>query len=200
LTKAVFLDRDGVINHDKFVVRSFKEMRIFDGALEALARLATSEYKIILVTNKGSIGVGLLSEAALAKMHEELLASIRGAGGRVDAIYHCPHVPLPFFGCGCRKPKPGMILRAAKEHGIDLGASWMVGDNLTDVKAGRSAGCRTILLTTTHGEGIRARGARFGVDYVAKDLADAVDVILSKRYFESEGKNATLPTATSRDS
>ncbi|MBI4392983.1 MAG: HAD family hydrolase [Euryarchaeota archaeon] len=189
MTKAVFLDRDGVINHDKFVVRSFKEMRIFDGALEGLARLAKSEYKIILVTNKGSIGVGLLSEAALALMHNALLDTIRRAGGRIDAIYHCPHVPLPVFGCDCRKPKPGMILRAAKEHGIDLGRSWMVGDNLTDVAAGRAAGCRTILLTTTHGDRIRLRGERLGVDHVAKDLAEAVDAIIGKDFFKSEAKH-----------
>lgn len=148
---AIFLDRDGVIieNRDHYV-RSWADVEIFPQAVEALKGWSQSPYRIVLVTNQSAVGRGHITRATAEAINERLLSHIRGAGGRVDAVYMCPHGPDD--GCACRKPLPGLLLRAATDLNLDLDDSIMIGDALTDIQAGQAAGVgRSILVRTGRG-------------------------------------------------
>ncbi len=138
--RAVFLDRDGVIckNRDDYVKR-WAEFAFLPGVLAAMARLARSGLKVVIITNQSAINRGLTSERQVAEIHSRMVRQIAAAGGRVDLILHCPH--RPDEGCGCRKPRPGMLLQAASALWLDLSRSYLVGDARTDLEAGRAAGC-----------------------------------------------------------
>lgn len=144
---AVFLDRDGVIiEHRDDYVKSLAEVVFVPGALDALARLARHDTLIVIATNQSAIGRGLLTRHAADAINAHVCEQIAAAGGRVDAVYVCPHQPED--NCACRKPAPGMLLDAARDLGIDLGASAMIGDALTDVLAAQAAGVRPVLVLT----------------------------------------------------
>lgn len=145
---AVFLDKDGTLIHDRPYNVDPARIRLRDGAGPALARLRAHGYRLVLVTNQPGIARGLFPPAALESVWAALAAALAPHGVALDAIYHCPHAPVggPAGACECRKPRPGLLLRAAREHGLALERSWMIGDILDDVEAGRRAGCRTILL------------------------------------------------------
>jgi D-glycero-D-manno-heptose 1,7-bisphosphate phosphatase len=152
VSQAVFLDRDGVIieNVDSYV-RTLSEVIFIPGALEALQRLSSSLYKIIIVTNQSAVGRGVISLAMAEEINRHVVLRITQAGGRVDGLYMCPHAPKD--GCDCRKPLPGLILRAARELSIDLGRSILVGDALTDLQSGQAAGiCTNMLVRTGRGQ------------------------------------------------
>ncbi|MBI2192463.1 MAG: HAD family hydrolase [Planctomycetes bacterium] len=151
--KAVFLDRDGTVIRDVGYLSAPEDVHLLPYAARGILRMRELGYRVVLVTNQSGIARGYFTEDDFkrveARMEEELAA--RGAG--LDAVYYCPHLPggavaAYAIECECRKPKPGLILRAARELGIDLGASVMVGDTEADIQAGRRAGCRTILLST----------------------------------------------------
>jgi len=147
LRPAVFLDRDGVIiEHRDDYVKSLAEVAFITVALEALARLARHDILMVIATNQSAIGRGLLARETADAINAYVRERIAAAGGRVDAVYMCPHQPED--NCACRKPAPGMLLDAARDLGIDLGASVMIGDALTDVLAARAAGVRPILVLT----------------------------------------------------
>lgn len=148
---AVFLDRDGVIIENRAnYVRTWDDVEIFPEALAALARLAAGPYRVVIVTNQSGVGRGDIPLATAEAINDRLLDMIREAGGRVDAVYMCPHAPTD--GCDCRKPRPGLLTRAAADLSLDLGRSIMVGDALSDVAAGRAAGvARSILVRTGRG-------------------------------------------------
>jgi len=151
LRPAVFLDRDGVIiEHRDDYVKSLAEVVFIPGALEALARLARHDVLIVVATNQSAIGRGLLTRADADAINTHVLKRIAAAGGRVDGLYLCPHRPED--GCACRKPAPGMLLEAARDLGIDLAASAMIGDSLTDMLAAQAAGVRPILVLTGLGQ------------------------------------------------
>ena len=144
LRPAVFLDRDGVLNRERGFVHNAEELEILDGVPEACDRLAELGFVRVVVTNQSGVARSLFSESDLAETHAKLRTHCN-----VDAIYYCPHHPEegepPYrCDCECRKPKPGMLLRAADELGIDLANSWLVGDAPRDLEAGALAGCRTI--------------------------------------------------------
>lgn len=147
---AVFLDRDGVINvklpSDCYVSR-YSEFRFLPGAVDALALLYSLGYLLVIVTNQRGIGRRLMTAEDLKTVHHSMLEDLREAGVSVDGIYHCPHDAHE--GCDCRKPKPGMILRAVRELGIDIARSYMVGDSISDVAAGKSAGATTVRIGET---------------------------------------------------
>ncbi len=148
---AIFLDRDGVIieNRDQYV-RSWADVEIFPQAVEALAGIRNSDYCIVLVTNQSAVGRGIITRETADAINHDLVAVIHEAGGRVDAVYMCPHAPDE--GCSCRKPLPGLLLRAAEELDLNLGSSVMIGDALTDIQAGQAAGVgRSILVRTGRG-------------------------------------------------
>jgi D-glycero-D-manno-heptose 1,7-bisphosphate phosphatase len=148
---AIFLDRDGVIieNIDSYV-RSWDDVILFPQALEGLANLNQTSYKVIIVTNQSAVGRGLVTLEAVEEINQKLVRRIVAAGGRVDGIFICPHTPED--NCTCRKPKPGLILQAARELSIDLQKSILIGDALSDLTAGWSAGIpRNILVLTGRG-------------------------------------------------
>lgn len=148
LTPAIFLDRDGVINENcPHYVRRWEDVQIFPQALAALARIRQSPYKIILVTNQSAVGRGIISMETAVEINERIIAVVRQHNGRIDAVYICPDAPNQ--ETGCRKPKPGMFYQAAQDHNLDLSQSVMIGDALTDVKAGRAAGVRESALVLT---------------------------------------------------
>jgi D-glycero-D-manno-heptose 1,7-bisphosphate phosphatase len=142
---AVFLDRDGVINRDRAdFVKSWEEFEFLPRSLEALAALARTPYKIVILTNQSGVGRGLLTETALQQMHAKMLDCIHESGGRIDAIYYCPHAPDA--GCDCRKPSPGLFFQAARDLNLDLASSWSIGDSHRDLQAAHRAGVRSILI------------------------------------------------------
>jgi histidinol-phosphate phosphatase family protein len=147
MKKAVFLDRDGVINRrapiDQYIT-TWEDMHILPGVAQAIGVLNETGYLVVVATNQRCVAKGLITASQLETLHKSMLGELARDGGIVDAVYYCPHELSP--PCECRKPKPGMLLRAAREHEIDLAASWMIGDSARDIGAGKSAGCRTIRL------------------------------------------------------
>ena len=145
---AIFLDRDGVIIENRpSYVRSWSDVEIYPQALAALARLKNSPYKVILVTNQSGIGRGLIPVEVAEAINRRLLGVIEAAGGRIDGIFMCPHAPQD--NCDCRKPRPGLLLQAAEQLSLDLGSSILIGDALSDLKAGLAAGVQKIAIVRT---------------------------------------------------
>jgi histidinol-phosphate phosphatase family protein len=148
MNSAIFLDRDGVIIENKAdYVRSWDDVVFYPNALEGLACLHQTEYKIVLITNQSAVGRGLISLKDLNDINQQLVKTIEREGGYVDAVYYCPH--LPEENCSCRKPKPGLIIRAAEEMNIDLNYSFLIGDAVSDLQAGLAAGVSELILVRT---------------------------------------------------
>ncbi|MBA2379374.1 MAG: HAD-IIIA family hydrolase [Blastocatellia bacterium] len=170
--KAVFIDRDGTLIEEVDFLSRVEEMRLFEYTRPALESLKAAGFYLFVVTNQSGIARGYFDVSAVEAIHESLQAH---AGNLIDGFYHCPH--LPDAGCKCRKPLPGMIKEAAEQFGIDLSASWMIGDKALDILAGKNAGTRTILVETGYGaehrENLPARP-----DLIVKDLSEAVQKIL----------------------
>jgi len=181
---AVFLDRDGVINEEVEYLSRPEQLRLIPGAAEAIGALNRREIPVIVVTNQAGLARAFFPEAQVMAVHRALAAVLQQAGARVDRFYYCPHHPtagLPPYrvDCDCRKPKPGMVLQAADDFGLDLSRCILVGDKVSDLEAGRRAGCRTILVKTGYGVQVWADWAEeFQAHYVAQDLFDAVGWIL----------------------
>jgi D-glycero-D-manno-heptose 1,7-bisphosphate phosphatase len=175
----VFLDRDGTINVEVDHLCRVEDVALIPGAGEAVARLNASGLPVIVVTNQSGIGRGKFSWEAYRLVMARLAELLALHGARIDAAYMAPHHPLG-NGEYChpdhpdRKPNPGMLQRAAAEMGLDLARSWMVGDKEIDLRAGRSAGCRAVLVRTGYGAGTDASLA----DFVAANLPEAVDYLL----------------------
>jgi len=178
MRKAVFLDRDGVINRKapegQYVTR-WDEFHLLPGAIEGITQLNRAGFEVIVVTNQRCVAKGLLSEADLQILHRRMTEQLALAGAVIDAIYYCPHGLEP--PCECRKPAPGMLLDGARLRKLELLASWMIGDSASDVEAGKSAGCRTAWLSES---GLTTeRGASpTAADVVARSLPEAVTQIL----------------------
>ncbi|RME02095.1 MAG: HAD family hydrolase, partial [Deltaproteobacteria bacterium] len=146
---ALFLDRDGVLIEDVHFLRTPEAIRILPGVVETL-RALQERYPLVVVTNQSGIARGFFSEGDLLRIHESLLERFRDAGVFLDAIYYCPHLPEGRVAayavrCACRKPRPGLLLRAMETWGIDPAASLMIGDSPRDVAAGHAAGVKSIL-------------------------------------------------------
>lgn len=184
LRPAVFLDRDGtLIEHVPDLVE-VERVRLLPGAAEGVARLRQAGRVCIVVTNQPVLGRGLQSEAGLRAVHAEVDRQLAAVDAGIDAYYACPFVGVESDRSVVehfdRKPGPGMLLQAAREHRIDLQASWMIGDSLRDLLAGRRAGCLgTILVRTGCGE--RELVHRAAYDHVCRDLFEAADRILAPR-------------------
>ncbi len=176
--RAVFLDRDGVIieNRDDYC-KSWAEVEFLPGALEALRRLSVSDRAIVIVTNQSAVGRGLLSAGQAHAINAQLIEAIQAHGGRIDAAYICPHHPDE--ACRCRKPAPGLFLRAAEELGVTLAEAWMIGDAATDVQAAHAIGARGILVRT--GRGVEQSAQLRGMNGpIVEDLRAAVNWILER--------------------
>ncbi len=147
--KAIFLDRDGVINRNPpnmGYVRKWIDFSFIPSSRRAIRELTQSGYRIFVITNQSGVGRGLYTEDILRDIHCRMVAEIAEVGGAIDAVYYCPH--HPDAGCECRKPKPGMLKRAAREHDIDLSSAYFIGDTTTDIQAGKRAGTATFLVLT----------------------------------------------------
>ena len=176
--KAVFLDRDGVINKYVGFLRDIDDFELLDGVSKAIRKINESGYLAIVVTNQPVIARGEVSFAELTEIHNKMETLLGEDGAYLDAIYFCPHhpdkgfdgeIPELKFDCDCRKPKPGMLIKAAKDFNIDLKHSWMIGDSESDILAGKSAGCETVFI-----------GDKDGTACVA-DLIGAVDYIIERK-------------------
>jgi D-glycero-D-manno-heptose 1,7-bisphosphate phosphatase len=169
----VMLDRDGVINRDSDrYIKSVDEWEPLPGSLEAIARLASAGFAIAVITNQSGIGRGLFDEAALAEIHARMCDAVADAGGRIDTIQYCPH--LPGAGCDCRKPQPGLLHAAAAELGLPLIGAAFIGDKMSDVDAARAVGARPVLV------GKRVAETPPGVERYA-DLGQAADALITER-------------------
>jgi len=149
--RAIFLDRDGTLVHPRHYPSRPDELCLYDGIGAGLRRLQGAGFELIMITNQAGIALGYFSEADLLAMHAHLACELARLDVRLDSIYFCPHHPAGTIKelalvCGCRKPEPGLLMRAAADREIDLRRSWFVGDILDDVEAGNRAGCRTILV------------------------------------------------------
>ena len=171
--KLIILDRDGVINQDSdLFIKSVAEWRPIPGSAEAIARLNHAGYRVVVATNQSGISRGLFDTATLNLMHDKMHKLVAQAGGRIDAVFYCPHKNDDH--CACRKPAPGLLLEAAREYDIDLKGSYMVGDRWRDVEAGQRAGCECFFIDYGYSEKSPKK------PYVAvKSLAEAAAVILS---------------------
>ena len=145
MTKAIFLDRDGVINQErKDYVKKLDEFRILDKTSDAINIIKNNGFLVIIITNQSAINRKLLSVETLNKIHEKLQSYLEKYDTSFDGVYFCPHIPSE--NCECRKPKPGLIVQAVTDFQIDLSQSYMIGDSETDIQAARNAGCKGILL------------------------------------------------------
>lgn len=171
LSAAVFVDRDGTIMEDCDYCSDPKDVRIFPGVPEALRRLKARGFKLIVITNQSGIGRGLMTVEQYRSVEAEVLQQVDGL---IDATYFCPDVPGQHSSC--RKPSPGMILQANREHGIDLSRSFFIGDKEIDVECGRNAGVRTIRVQT----GFQHDTIGSTADWIAEDLPAAAEIILTE--------------------
>ncbi len=148
---AIFLDRDGVIIENcEDYVRSWKDVSFIEPAIRALRQIAPLDVAVVVVTNQAVVGKGLISLDDANGINERVVNEVRRRGGRIDHAYLCPH--SSDAGCDCRKPKPGMLLRAARELDLDLAQSFMVGDAITDMQAAQAAGVQSVMVRTGRGE------------------------------------------------
>ena len=142
--RAVFLDRDGTLIDDVGYIADPEDVRLVPGAADGLRALRDAGFRLVVASNQSGLGRGLIKQEQADAVHERFVEELERAGGRIDAAYYCPHAPDD--GCDCRKPKPGMLLDAAGELGLDVERSFMVGNSDVDVAAGEAAGARAILL------------------------------------------------------
>ena len=175
----MFLDRDGTICEEVGYLNHVSRFRILPRVADSIRRLNEAGLPVIVVTNQSGVGRGYFPESLVHSVHELMTQQLEAAGARLDAIYYCPHTTAD--GCECRKPNPGMLERAAREHAIDLHRSFVVGDRHGDVALAYRAGARSVLVRTGYGEGeFLWNAAKWAAqpDFVAADLADAVHWIL----------------------
>ncbi|MFZ5812747.1 MAG: D-glycero-beta-D-manno-heptose 1,7-bisphosphate 7-phosphatase [Thermodesulfobacteriota bacterium] len=188
--RAVFLDRDGVLNEDRNYLWKPEDFVLLPGAVEALSRLQAAGFLLVVVTNQSGIARGFYTEQDYQNLTAYMRGLLEGYGIRLAGVYHCPHHPMHGKGpyrvsCGCRKPQPGLILRAGEELGIDVRRSFLVGDKQSDMEAGRTAGVgRCILVKTGHVLGKKDIAA---ADICLNDLREASDWIISHSNAQQTG-------------
>jgi D-glycero-D-manno-heptose 1,7-bisphosphate phosphatase len=170
----VLLDRDGTIIVEKHYLSDPDGVELIEGAAAGLRKLADLGLGLVVVTNQSAIGRGLLDAERLEEIHRRMLDQLGAQGVRLEGIYFCPHHPDD--GCGCRKPRTGLVDRAAEHLRFDAARSFVVGDAAGDVELGRALGATTLLVRTGHGAATHAQ-ARPRADYVVADLREAADVI-----------------------
>jgi len=186
MKKAVFLDRDGTINEQRGLVTKKEDIEIIPNVVEAI-RLLNNDFHIIIITNQPQVARGLCTEEDVKKIHSLLIGKLEEKGAKIDDIFYCPHHPEQHndvpdnakkyrIECDCRKPKTGMIKEAAKKFDLDLKECYMIGDQTRDVKAGKDAGCKSILVKT----GFGGEDGKFDAtpDLVCSDLLEAAKKIV----------------------
>lgn len=185
LNKAVFLDRDGTINESVEFLKRPEQFQFLPNAKKALRLLSQSDYTLIVISNQPIVARGLITLKKFQELQNSIESIYLKNNVRIDASFYCFHHETHGVGkykkdCECRKPKPGLLLQAAKQFNIDLSCSWMVGDRRGDIACGKAAGTKTILVKTGDG-GLGGDHPQVKPDYVARDLLDAVNRILGAK-------------------
>ena len=184
--RAIFLDRDGTLNEEDGYISSPERFRLYSFAAEAVRLINQSGWKAIVLTNQSGVARGYFTETTLIEIHERMEESLRLQGARIDAIYYCAHHPdygsPPYrLDCDCRKPKPGLAERAARDFNLDLNRCYAIGDRFRDIESGHAVGARGVMVMTGFGRGEyeteRQRWPR-QPDHVAEDLLEAVKLVL----------------------
>jgi D-glycero-D-manno-heptose 1,7-bisphosphate phosphatase len=193
---AVFLDRDGTLIHDPGYLNHPDQVQLIDGAAEALKEFQLLGYKTVVASNQSGVARGVVTVEMLERIHDRLRELLAAKGAALDAIYYCPYHPEGVIAefrqdSDWRKPKPGMLRAAAQEMDIDLSRSWMIGDNDRDVEAGRSAGCKTILIGATPADAAHAEKSK--PDYVAVNMREAVNIVKRYRHTLSDRRIPPMP-------
>ena len=175
---AVFLDRDGTINEEKNFISKPEEVILIPKSANAIRELNKLGLKVFVISNQSGIARGYFTEHDLHKINERLIRLLSEENAYVDKIYYCPH--LDEDNCNCRKPKPGMLLQAENEFGIDLNNSFVVGDRFVDVDAGKNAGAKTVLVKTGYGEQSFNWGKENNqfADFTAQNLYEGIQYII----------------------
>ena len=199
--RAVFIDRDGTISEEVGYINHVSRFRLFPYAAPAIKHLNENGWLAIVITNQAGVARGYFSEVTIEAVHAAMTKELESSSARLDAVYYCAHHPSvgepPYrLDCDCRKPKPGLIARAAKDFDIDLEHSWMVGDRYSDVELARNAGVKSLLVLSGYGRGEwehqRASWAE-QPDLIAEDLLEAVEVILGQDTKITADKISALP-------
>ncbi|HLA37318.1 MAG TPA: HAD family hydrolase [Candidatus Brocadiales bacterium] len=181
MKKAVFLDRDGTIIHGVPYLSSPEELVLLPNSARAIRLFKEEGFTVVIATNQSGVARGYFTEQRLHEIHERLLDLLSQEGATIDAVYYCPHLPEGTVAeysieCQCRKPKTGMLLRAAREHGINLKGSIMIGDTPGDILAGNAVGCKTVLVKN-HEEEI---DMPVEADLVVRDIWKAAQILCSR--------------------
>ena len=187
MKRAVFIDRDGTISEEVGYINHASRFRTFAYAAEAIKHLNENDWLAIVVTNQAGVARGYFTEDMIKTVHQRMTDDLANGGARLDAVYYCAHHPSvgepPYrFDCDCRKPKPGLITRAAKDLEIDLESSWMVGDRYSDIELARNAGVKSAFVLSGYGRGEwehQRENWNEQPDLVADNLLDAVLKIVS---------------------
>jgi len=180
---AVFMDRDGTINEEVSFLSRMEQLKLYPQTAEAIRLINAAGMKAVVVTNQSGIARGYFTEDFVRSVHERINELLAAEGARIDGFYVCPHHPVHGQGnykrdCDCRKPKPGLLMQAAREMNIDLARSYMVGDMLRDVETGKRAGAKAILVCTGYGANIVRTDMPA---FIAEDILEAVRWILEDR-------------------
>lgn len=186
--RAIVMDRDGTVCDEVGYVNHVSRIRLLPRSAAAIRRAREAGFKTAIVTNQAGVARGYFDEELIHRVHDRVRELLAADGAAVDAIYYCPHHPdagaPPYrLDCDCRKPRPGMLLRARDELGLDLARSYLVGDSMRDVEAGHRVGATTVLVLTGYGRGeleYRSAGWKTRPDHIAEDLMEAVEWILSR--------------------
>ena len=197
---AVFFDRDGTLIHDPGYLNHPDQVQVVDGAAEALKEFQVLGYKTVVASNQSGVARGIVTVEMLERIHDRLRELLAAKGATLDAIYYCPYHPdgtVPEYTkeSDWQKPKPGMLLAAAQEMDIDLTRSWMIGDSDRDVEAGRSAGCKTILISSAHSDPGHRHESK--PDFVAVNLREAVNIV--KRHHRTAQERRLMPAPETSD-
>ncbi len=186
MNKAVFLDRDGCLNVEDDQIRNISQFRLYPQSLNSIKKLNAAGFLTIIITNQSGVARGLISEEFVVEVHKVLLRWVAEHGARIDWIEHCPHHPDGVIEkytieCDCRKPKPGMLWRAASALDIDFSKSFVVGDKISDIELGPATGAKSVLLRTGFGENEIIKLQQSTIEYpnyIASGIGEAVEWIL----------------------
>jgi D-glycero-D-manno-heptose 1,7-bisphosphate phosphatase len=195
MRRAIFMDRDGTVTEEVGYVNHVSRLELFPWSAPAVRAINESPFLAVLVTNQAGVARGYFAEDLVGRVHEKLIEELGAGGARLDAIYYCPHHPSagepPYRQrCECRKPEPGMLLRAAADLGLDLSASYVIGDKYSDVAMAHRVGARGVMVLTGYGRGEREYQSAAWPrtpDFVAESLLEAVEWILEEA---GEGRGA----------
>lgn len=180
MSRALFLDRDGTLVREVDYLRRMAELEILPGVAQALQDAGAAGFLRLVITNQSGVARGFFGAEFVVQVHQEMCRRLQAQGANLEGLYVCPHHPEFSGPCGCRKPAPELVLRAAREHGVDLARSWVIGDKPADLELGRRAGCRTALVRTGYGSATAGRLVALGLrpEIIADDLSGAVKEIL----------------------